>query len=118
MKEQNHNMMKQDKHILRSIDKLKEKIEFLEKENKKTIEELEARMISLENELRSLKDVENQMKTLDVKGLRRDLEALKARTEWLENFVNGFSIEPFMEKIHEIEATIQRVKALSPIVIE
>ena len=76
------------------------------------------RLDSMEKQVAELRRLEEHVKKVDVNGVRRDIESLDAKHKWLENRMDSINLDGIIEKITELEALIQGMKAVSPIVIE
>ena len=61
----------------------------------------------------TLEDIEK----MNIGGVRRDLEILKTRQQWLENSIKRFDVKPLYEKIEDIEHVLRRFKMSSPVVV-
>lgn len=87
-------------------------------ESERERERLEADITEVKQLLRELADVRNQMKSLDIAGLRRDLESVRTKQEWLEKSLDGFDLEPLKERLKELEHKLSMMRVSSPLVIE
>ncbi|MFH1444928.1 MAG: hypothetical protein ABIF08_00405 [Nanoarchaeota archaeon] len=65
-----------------------------------------------------LKIVEENMKELDIKTLRRDIEILKTKNEWVEDRIGEINTITLEEKISLLERRIKSMKFASPLILE
>jgi tetrahydromethanopterin S-methyltransferase subunit G len=68
--------------------------------------------------MNEIKSIEEELKTLNIKDITRDIEILKQKVQWIENNIEKINIKPLHERIQEIEHKINTVKISSPYVIE
>lgn len=89
----------------------------LEKNNQ-IIEKSTEEIYSLKQRIDSFKDLEDILKGTDIKTLGRNLEILRTRSQWLEDRLEKFNVQPILEKIEEIEVAIKSLQASSPLIME
>ncbi len=85
---------------------------------KEQMEEFQAKMKAFEKDIEEIKKIEDDIKKLDLKQIRREIEILKTKEQWIEHTFENIDIRPVVEKMEEIEHKIDRLKATSPFVIE
>jgi chromosome segregation ATPase len=95
----------------------KEMKESLEK-NRDAVDRMEAEIKFIKEDIGRIMRIEEEMNRLNMKGLTRDVEGLKEKSNWLETSFKSFDIDPIIEKITEIEDKIKIMKASQPIVLE
>lgn len=97
------------------------------KEQERLRKSMEREIQKLREEIQSLflriKILSQEIKQVKEKGraefsLKRDIESLKLKTQWLEDKLKEIQPETIFERLEEIEADINRMKATSPLVIE
>ncbi len=91
--------------------------ENLEK-NRHAVDRMEAEVKFLKEDVARVISIEEEMKRISAKSLERDVESLKARSQWLETHMKGFDIDPLIEKIQEMDDKIKIMKASQPLIIE
>lgn len=104
--------------LYREIRSLKGELRDLSRQVSGNAERAGSSLASVQKELAELRKLEEHVKRVDVMGVRRDIESLGARHKWLENRMDSINLDGIIEKITELEALIEGVKAASPIVIE
>lgn len=95
----------------------KEVKESLEK-NRHAVDRMEAEVKFLKEDVARVVSLEEEMKRISAKTVERDIESLKAKSNWLESSMKGFDIDPIVEKISELEDKIRILKASQPLIIE
>ncbi len=55
---------------------------------------------------------------INVEELKRDLEIIKTKQEWIENNIERIDIKPLLMKMEELEHRIRVMRVSSPIVLE
>jgi len=95
----------------------KEVREGLEK-NRDAADRMEAEIKFLKEDMARIISLEEEMKRISAKTVERDIESLKAKSNWLETSMKGFDIDPIVEKINELEDKIKILKASQPLILE
>jgi hypothetical protein len=91
--------------------------ENLEK-NSHAVDRMEAEVKFLKEDVARILSLEDEMKRISAKAVGRDIESLKAKSQWLETSMKGFDIDPIVEKISELEENIKILKASQPLILE
>ena len=86
--------------------------------NRHAVDRMEAEIKFLKEDIARIISIEEEMKRISAKSLERDVESLKAKSQWLETHVKGFDIDPLIEKIQDMEDKIKIMKASQPLIIE
>jgi len=73
---------------------------------------------NLKSEIEGLKKLTEVLNTMDISGIRRDIESLKTKSKWLEQQIENVDIEPLYELIKEIEGRVSYSRTTSPVIIE
>ena len=83
---------------------------------------LEERMLSEIEDLKkgteNMEKLGGQFKSFDLGELRRDLEIIKTKQEWIENNIERIDIKPLMRKMEELEHRIRVIRVSTPIIVE
>ena len=95
----------------------KEVREGLEK-NRETVDRMEAEVKFLKEDVARMISLEEETKRISAKSVERDIESLKAKSNWLETSMKGFDMDPLVEKITELEDKIKILKASQPLILE
>jgi deoxyribodipyrimidine photolyase len=91
--------------------------ENLEK-NRHAVDRMEAEVKFIKEDVARMLSLEDEMKRISAKAVGRDIESLKAKSNWLETSMKGFDIDPIVEKITELEDKIRALKASQPLILE
>jgi hypothetical protein len=90
------------------------------KENESKIEELvrrdESRIGSLEKKVDEV--AASMTKIPAVEEMKRDLEAIRQKVEWLEKIKQEVDIQPVMDMVKNLEEKLESLKVKSPYIIE
>ena len=121
----NKNFKKLKTHEVEDIVNFQVRLEKIHEELKddftrvvEKMEEFHVKMNTFEGNMEDMKKVEDHIKRLDLKQLRREIEILKTKEHWIMDNLEKLDIDPVFEKIQEIEHNIKLLKATSPFVIE
>lgn len=109
-----------DQRFSGQIDRMNVALKDSATKTKTELDRVSGDIRGVKREIDELKKVGTSFKTLDISGLRRDIESLKEKSKWLEQQVGNLDIEPLYELIKEIEdrvSTSSRV-APGPVIIE
>ncbi|MBI4020060.1 MAG: hypothetical protein HY367_01900 [Candidatus Aenigmarchaeota archaeon] len=80
---------------------------------------------NMEIELKTLKALmgqseafERQAKEVDLKGMRRDMEAVKTKLQFLERHMENMDLKGVIEKLGELEDKLKGLRSGTPVIIE
>jgi hypothetical protein len=88
------------------------------RKSKEELDRVLGDMRGLKNELGDLKKIRDFMEKMDLSGLRRDIESLKAKSGWMEKQMENLDLEPLYELIKEVEGRVSSSRGTGPIIIE
>ncbi len=83
-----------------------------------SIKEIRASINSLSGRMNDIEKRSEEIKGLDIPGLKRDVEALKEKSRWLEESVEAIDMKRIMDMMKEVENRIESLRVSSPLVIE
>jgi chromosome segregation ATPase len=104
--------------VYREIDGLRRDIQALSKGVSDTSERHESKLAFLEKESSDMRGLERHIGSIDVAGLRRDIESLGEKQRRLEESVGRMDIDGIVEKLAELDSMLRSLKAASPVIIE
>ena len=104
--------------FLREFQRLSKEVKESAEKNRNAIDKAEAEIKFLREDMARVMSLEEEMSRLNAKSIARDVESLKEKSHWLETSVNGFDMDPLIEKISEMEDKIKIMKASQPLIIE
>jgi deoxyribodipyrimidine photolyase len=102
----------------REFEHMKKEIKESLEKNRHTVERMEGEVKFLKQDMARVMGLEEEMNRLNMKSLTRDVEGLKAKSQWLEGKFQVFDMDPVLDKIQEIEDKIKILKASQPIILE
>jgi hypothetical protein len=100
------------------LEKIHEEVKVEFREITERMDEFSAQMKQFDKSMEDLRKVDDDIRKLDIKEIRRELEILKTKGHWIEDNLEKLDVKPFMDKVQEVEHKIDRLRALSPFVIE
>lgn len=108
-----------DQRISSQLDRMDVALRDSASKTKSELDRIAGDIVGVKREVDELKKVSTSFKTLDISGLRRDIESLKEKSKWLEQQVGNLDIEPLYELIKEIEDRVSSTaRSTAPVIIE
>ncbi len=114
--------------IRKDIAGLREAVASAGKQQKELVQQAANELRMIKERTEALARLESELGRLKGGELRRDIEALKAKAQWLEQQLGGGQLAPggglaegFRElegRVEELEALVARLKGASPVVLE
>jgi chromosome segregation ATPase len=104
--------------IHRRLEKTERALKESRERHEEQLEEIRRSISVLEKRLDDVKDIEAELRKLDLRHLRRDMESLRTKAQWIEQRIENLSLEPLLERLGEMEAAIKTLKLSSPIIVE
>ncbi|RLJ05845.1 MAG: hypothetical protein DRP13_02135 [Candidatus Aenigmatarchaeota archaeon] len=111
-------LVKIEDNIFREFDRFRKSIEKEIERNQKSVQEVFLQIKTLSDEIKEIKSIRKKLQETDIDSIKRDMESVKLKLQWLENRIRESGHEDLFEKIEEIENMVKRLKASSPLVIE
>ena len=112
------NMRSLEGDLVREFQKLSKEVRGGLERNRHAVDKMEAEIKFLKEDVGRIMGLEEQMNRLNMKSLTRDMESLKAKSNWLEGKIQRFDLDPVVERISDIESKIKILKAAQPFIIE
>ena len=101
------NILSLEHDLYREFEHMKKEMrESLEK-NRHAVERMEGEVKFLKHDMAKVMGLEEEMDRLNMKSLTRDVESLRAKSQWLEGKFQVFDMDPVLDKIQEIEDKIK-----------
>jgi len=85
---------------------------------KENSDKLELELRALKERVKDISSIEEQMKETDISSMRREIETLKTKNEWIEAKLDDVDILPLERKMSSLERKIKTIRESSPIIIE
>jgi hypothetical protein len=112
------NLQTLESDFYREFQRLSKEVRQSVEKNSETVDRMEAEVKFLKEDVARMISLDEEMKRISAKSMGRDIESLKAKSQWLETSIKGFDIDPIVEKINELEDKIRILKASQPFIIE
>ncbi|MBU0898678.1 MAG: hypothetical protein KKB03_00735 [Nanoarchaeota archaeon] len=93
--------------FVKSLDKLKNEID-----------NVDMNVMSLRQKVNDVKNIEEAMKELDIKAIKREMEVLKTKGEWAEDKINNIDMFPLQQKVTSLERKVRSIRSTAPLIIE
>jgi hypothetical protein len=107
-----------DDRIAAQIERMKSAMGEGGTKSREEIDRMSGTINELRREVEELKKIKNAINASDLSGLRRDIESLKEKSEWIEKQVENVDIEPLYELVKELEDRMSSRRVTSPVIIE
>jgi hypothetical protein len=101
-----------------NIQKMNERIHENLREVTKRIDDFELKAKSIKELAERLDKNQKEVEDVDIKDMRRDIEVLKQKMDWIEEGIDKINVKPIFERIEEIEHMMQTFKVSNPVIIE
>ncbi len=112
------NVKKFEEKFQREMGAMKSQVNKVIIDGKGLEERLSSEMEDLKNGPGIPKPEGGQVKGPDMEELRRDLEIIKTKQEWIENNIERIDIKPLLRKMEELEHKMRVIRVSSPIILE
>ena len=109
---------KLEEELERSIGNLKSRIAGVAVESKGTDVVFDSEIEKLKKDIETMREIEKHIRGLNLQEIRRDMEIIKTKQEWIENNIERIDIKPLLRKMEELEHRIRVIRVSSPIVVE
>ena len=104
--------------IYSQFEKMNISIKESEEKTNEFMEKIRVEMKTVHEKASDATDSKEHVENLDVAGLRRDLEALKQKNQYIESHLERVDISPVVELIKEVENKVEAIKSTSALIIE
>ena len=82
------------------------------------MEKLKVEMKVLEDKIGEAAQAKEHVDNLDITTIRRDMESLKQKSQYIEQNLENVNLEPIMTLIKEVENKVETLRVSSPLIIE
>jgi septation ring formation regulator EzrA len=82
------------------------------------IEDLQTQLSGIREMFKEMRATADIMKSVDIKGVVREIESIKQKVNWMEQSGNANDIESIKDRLGEIENRLNNMKFGSPMVLE
>ncbi len=102
----------------KELKKLKEMIDETTKREREVNDKMAAELNLIKEDIKALKSLEENIKNIGLKEIRREVEILKEKAKWMEENIEKFDIQPLYKLIKDIENKVDLLKISSPMILE
>ncbi len=82
------------------------------------VERMKVEIKTLREGMDETKQAKEHVDNMDVSNIRRDMEALKQKSKYIEGHIERIDVRPLVNMIQEVENKVERLKASSALIIE
>ena len=100
------------------IDKLSSEVKEDAAKSRDMIEDLHSQLSGIRDIIKEMRQIHEEIRGFDVKGVAREIESVKQKLSWLEQNSGARDIEQLKERVEDIEAGLRGVRSGEPLVIE
>jgi hypothetical protein len=104
--------------VRKEIENISSEVKEESGKNRDRIEDVHSQLAGIREIFSEMRGISESLKTVDVRGIARDLESLKQKIEWFEKSQTVEDEDSLSDRLMEIEAQIKAMKFNSPLVIE
>ena len=104
--------------VRKELEKIKYDVRQNTTKNAEAIRNMESELANIMERTNEITSLGNATAGFDIKGMARDIEALKQRTIWLQENIEKLNMQPLLERIREIEEEMRMSRRDPPLVIE
>ena len=104
--------------IYNQFERMNENIKQSDKKTDDAIEKLNVEIKTLKENMNEAMKTREHIEKLDIPNIRRDMEVLRQKSEYLQNQLERINIEPLVEMVSEVENKMSVLQASSALVIE
>jgi hypothetical protein len=106
------------KEIYNQFDKMNNGIKESGKRTDDLSERFNVEIKTLKEKMGEVDRSKEQIESLDIANVRRDMESLKQKLQYIEQNLDRFDFKPVMEMIKEVDNKINNLRASSALIIE
>ncbi len=106
------------KEIYNQFDKMNTSIRESDKKTNDLVEKMNVEMKTVGEKMDETAQAREHVENLDIANIRRDMEVLKQKSQYIEKHIERVDIKPVLDMIKEIENRVETLKASSAMIIE
>ncbi len=104
--------------IYSQFEKMNSSIRESEKRTDDLAESFNVEVKTLKEKMGEATQAKERVDGLDISNIRRDMESLKQKSQYIEQHLDKFDVEPIVEMIREVENKVNNLRASSALIIE
>jgi len=106
------------REIYNQFEKMNSSIKDQEKKTDDLVEKMNVEMKTLKEMMGDSHVAKEHVENLDITSIRRDMEALKQKSQYIEQHIERVDVEPLVRMIQDVENKVESLKASSALIIE
>jgi predicted nucleic acid-binding Zn-ribbon protein len=104
--------------IYNQFENMNSNIKEFEKRTDDLAEKTNVELKTLKEKLDEAKQAKEHVDNLDISNIRRDMESLKQKSQYIEQHIEKVDIRPIVEMIKDVENKVSTLRASSALIIE
>jgi predicted nucleic acid-binding Zn-ribbon protein len=106
------------KEIYGQFEKMNSSIREAEKKTDDLVEKFSVELKTLRESMGESVQAKEHVESLDISNIRRDMESLKQKSQYIEQHLEKVDMQPIVDMIREVENKVNTLKASSALIIE
>jgi uncharacterized protein YukE len=104
--------------IYSQFEKMNKDIRDSERRTDDLVERFNVEIKTLKEKMGETKQAKEHVEGLDISNIRRDMESLKQKSQYIEQHLERVDVKPIVEMIKEVENKVNNLRASSALIIE
>ena len=104
--------------IYNQFEKMNTGIKDTDKRNDDAVEKLNVEIKTLREKMNEVSNAKEHVDNLDITNIRRDMEIIKQKNQFLEQHLERVDIRPIVDMIKDVELKVNNLQASSALIIE
>ncbi len=104
--------------IYNQFEKMNSSIRESEKRTDDLVESFNVEIKTLKEKMGEAAQAKEHVEGLDISNIRRDMESLKQKSQYIEQHLERVDVKPIVEMIREVENKVNNLRASSALIIE
>jgi chromosome segregation ATPase len=106
------------KEIYNQFEKMNSSIRESEKKTDDLVEKMNVEIKTLREKMEETSQAKEHVEGLEVSHMKRDMESLKQKSQYIEQHLERVDVKPIVEMIQEVERKVDSLRASSALIIE
>lgn len=107
-----------EEEVRKEFEQINNNVKEMLKKSDEEKGKLETDVRNLNEKIESVTKLQKTIEELGIANIRRDLEILKTKQQWLESNLEKFNLKPIYARLQELENKIKSISFSSPVVLE
>lgn len=106
------------KEIYDQFEKMNKSVKDSERKTDDLIEKMNVEIKTLKEKVGEAMQAKKQLEELDIPNMRKDMESLKQKSQYIEQHIERVDLNPIVDMIKELETKVSNLRTSSALVIE